>query len=500
VNLISFLDLVACLGFILSFIFAMRNRRTAGDIPFPPVLGIIILGFLSSLAGWLSWSGITEAFSRLQTYTSVLLPAAFFWLFVLVIFHQRRHAMASRNQVLAAIHAATEKETRPEDPFGQVRDLLGRVSTLLRFDAAAIFGSRGEDRLQLAVQWNLEPALALEVDTLDSSSSLTQVLESGEPLLVARTDNFPDPITRVMGRHGLVSLAIFPLSTRSRPQGILVLGSREAYHFSSEVVDLLKFVGRHLGEVLLASQLAVELREKQAELERALESRRVFLSIISRDLREPLNVIKGAMLVIHHHLDKTDDPEVVRSVEMASASSRRLERFVGDMLDLAHLGSGGARLDFVPMDPVAELKAVGEEYRQDAARKGVALRFALPSRLPPLEADKTRFHQVIRNVLANAVRFTPAGGEIVLSAETEGENILVRISDTGEGIPPGELPRIYDLFFRGGSAGGEQAGPGLGLSIVREVVRLHGGQISAQSAPGKGTVVGITLPRVHLPI
>ncbi len=496
-NLTAFLDLVGCLGFLLAFVLALRHRRSLGPVPIPFFFAIIVLGFFSTFSGWLIWSGITESLAGFQAYSYILLPVAFFGFFVMIVFHYRHHAQTSRNQVLAAIHAVTERETNPDDPYGQVRDLLGRVSTLLRFDIAAVFSMLREERLELAVHWNVDPDLALEVEAVDSSATLIHALRGEEPLLVARTANFPDPVIQVMDQHGFTSLAIFPLSTRSRPQGLLVLGSREGYHFSAEAVDLLKFLARHLGEVLLNIQLKGDARERQAELERAIQSRQVFLSIISHDLRDPLHLIKGAMLVIHQHLGKSSDQDVLRAVETASAAARRLEKFIGDMIDLANLGSGGIHLEFMPVDAAAEIRAVGEEFRQDADRKGVALRFTLPPRLPPMEVDKGRFHQMIRNVLANAIRFTPGGGEIVLAAETEGENMQVRIADTGEGIPPGELPLIYDLFFRGSGRG--QEGSGLGLSIVREVVRLHGGQISAQSTPGKGTVVTITLPRVHLP-
>jgi signal transduction histidine kinase len=499
-KIIAFLDFFSFLAFVLALAFVLRVRRPVPGIRVPVLLGLLAAGMLAALGGALSWSGATGALAPAQDYAYVLIPAAFWLFFAFLIARGRALAAVSRNQVLAAIHAATGRDTHPDDPFGGMGELVGRVAAMLDFDSAAIFQRQGEEGFRIAATWEVPPGLLGELAGQDyHATSLAHVLESGEPLLVARTANFPDPVTRIMDRNGVASIALFPLSARSRTLGVLCFGSRARHAFSTEVVDLLAFLSRHLGELLHNSQLQAEARERSEELSRAMDSRKLFLSMVSQDLREPLVVIKGAMLVIHQFLDKTSNSDVRRAVEMASTSSRRLEKFIGDMLDLSRLDAGGVSLEFVPVDPAAELKAMGEEYREEATRKGVSLSFDLPSRLPPMEVDKVRFHQMMRNLLSNAVRFTPAGGQVTVGAETEGENIVVRVSDTGVGIPPEEITRIFDMFYRGSAGDEKQVGTGLGLPLVREVVRLHGGHIAAESVPGQGTVFKITLPRVHLP-
>lgn len=499
-NLISFLDLSAFFAFLLAGLFALRNRGAGKGLPLVPVLLLVLLGLAASLAGALLWLGVSRVLSPVEELTSFLIPLAFFWFFISLIYQRRNSAQVSRNQVLAAIHAVTEKESHPEDPLGSVRDLMERVGTLLSLDFVALYQRHGEESLRLGVGWRLPPELGHSIDRLDPSiTTLSRLLQSGEPLVVGRASNFPDPLTQLLDQAGIVSVAVFPLTTRSRAQGLLLVGCREEHFFSSEVLDLLRFLSRHLGEVLLNDSLAGRDRERALELSRVTDSRKLFLSMVSHDLRAPLSVVKGAMLVIHQYLDKASNEEVRRAVEMASASSRKLEKLIGDILDLARLDSGGVRLEFVPVDPVGELKTMVEEAKAEAGRKGVAIEVDLPARLPPIEVDKARFHQMVRNLLANSVKFTPSGGKITLSADSAGDNINVRVTDTGVGIPEDEIPRIFEMFYRGTAARPEHSGAGLGLSIVREVVRLHGGEIGVESRPGKGSAFTISLPRVHLP-
>ncbi|MBI4769920.1 MAG: hypothetical protein HY784_05760 [Chloroflexi bacterium] len=171
-----------------------------------------------------------------------------------------------------------------------------------------------------------------------------------------------------------------------------------------------------------------------------------------------------------------------------------LQQLAQELLDLAQIESGRALVRLVPV-PVSELvSAPVERLRPQAERKGQQVEVDVSAELVAL-ADEEQVRRAIGNLLHNAIKFTPQGGRVRLRAQAAGDDVLVEVSDSGPGIPPEDLPRVFERFFRGdrARAGG---GTGLGLAIARHVVEAHGGRIWAESEgrPGKGAVFRFTLP------
>jgi signal transduction histidine kinase len=182
------------------------------------------------------------------------------------------------------------------------------------------------------------------------------------------------------------------------------------------------------------------------------------------------------------------------------AQSERLGRLVDQLLELSRLESGDVPLErrSVELAPlVAEVLSEIEVARPD---RGVRLADAVPEDLPPVFADRERVHQVLFNLLDNAVRFTPEGGRVTVSASRHNGSVDVAVADTGPGIAAEDLPRVFERFFRvDESRSRDDGGTGIGLAIARSVVEAHGGRIWAESEPGRGSTFTFELPAARSP-
>ncbi len=267
----------------------------------------------------------------------------------------------------------------------------------------------------------------------------------------------------------------------------------------------------------IATSIAGELRKRQREVARLKDrcfldmkeleeaNRRLveldrlrthFLAIASHDLKAPLAAVQSYLGVL---LGGFVGPLGERQREMLSRSSLRIKELlnlINDLLDATRIEAGQIvqEMELIELRPVVE--AALENIRSQAEEKGLSLKLDLPEGLPPVRAAARRLEQVLTNLLNNAVKFTPTGGEVRLELEDRGDHLRVAVRDTGVGIPPEELPRIFEEFYRG--KGAEGKGAGLGLAIAKKIVEAHGGRIWAESpdpATGRGSRFTFTLPK-----
>jgi signal transduction histidine kinase len=227
-----------------------------------------------------------------------------------------------------------------------------------------------------------------------------------------------------------------------------------------------------------AAQLEAAERARQ-EMERA---RRHLLAAVSHDLRTPLSAIRVMLEAIEDGV--ADDPETIERYHRAMQGEvARLSGLIDDLFELSQIEAGalGLRLERASIgDLVVETV---EAMRAEADRAGVRLLYDGAERLPPIAADMQKLHRVLANLLANAVRHTPAGGEVRLSATACDGAIEIAVADSGEGIAPDDLPHVFERFFRGDrSRSRASGGAGLGLAIARGLVQAHGGR-AAVSLP-----------------
>lgn len=238
-------------------------------------------------------------------------------------------------------------------------------------------------------------------------------------------------------------------------------------------------------------QLATAFNRMSAELQNLEQSRRDLVANVSHELKTPIAAIRAHL---ENLLDGVEQPDP-RTLQVMLSQTERLARLIEQLMELSRLESGELplRREEIPLAPlVTQVLSEIEVARSD---RGVAVESRLPSDLPPVDADRERVHQVLFNLVDNAVRFTPAGGAVTVSAQRHNGSVEVRVADTGAGISPEHLPRLFERFYRADPARSrEDGGTGIGLAIARSVVEAHGGHIRAESELGKGSVFTFDLP------
>jgi len=238
-------------------------------------------------------------------------------------------------------------------------------------------------------------------------------------------------------------------------------------------------------------QLAAAFNRMSRELENLETSRRDLVANVSHELKTPITAIRAHL---ENLLDGVEEPDV-ETLQVMLAQSERLGRLVEQLLDLSKLESGDVplRRESVALAPL--VSRVMSEIEVASSGRDVDVASDLPEDLPQIEADAERMHQVIFNLVDNAVRFTPEGGAVRIVAQQHNGSIEVRVADTGVGIPPEALPRLFERFYRVDPARARDGGgTGIGLAIARSVVEAHGGTIRAESLPGKGSTFTFDLP------
>ena len=237
-----------------------------------------------------------------------------------------------------------------------------------------------------------------------------------------------------------------------------------------------------------------ELRETAEEANRLKDE---FLAIMSHELRNPLNVILGYAELLLRMDEIKSAPHLNRMADAVKRNAVAQSKLIRDLLDLSRLRSGKLELNRETVAPVASIENAIETVRIDAADKGVEIKVEAPDDVLFVRADPVRLEQIIWNLLNNSVKFTPRGGVITVRLEEENDEVVLRVSDNGQGIDSSFLPHIFEIFRQAdpGTSRAQQ-GMGIGLAVVQQLVELHGGSVSAYSAGvGQGATFTIRLPR-----
>ncbi len=231
------------------------------------------------------------------------------------------------------------------------------------------------------------------------------------------------------------------------------------------------------------------------QVQASRRSQRDFVANVSHDLKTPLTAIQGFAQAL---LDGTaETPEARRqAAQVIYDEAGRMYRMVLDLLELARFDAGTAKLEISPLDLVALLEHLIQRFSPLAEEKNIRLRFIREDSLPPIPADGDRLTRVFTNLLENALRHTPQGGEVTLRMASRPRLVLVTVEDSGPGIPEEALPHIFERFYQADASrsGRQERGSGLGLSIAYEIVQAHGGGLSAANRPAGGAVFEVRLP------
>lgn len=247
-----------------------------------------------------------------------------------------------------------------------------------------------------------------------------------------------------------------------------------------------------IGRVAHTFNIAVDQVERTMHEQNRLEVlRRNLVANISHELRGPLTSMRGFTEIMLDGLLKEEEKE--KYLKIILDHTIHLGRLVDDLLDLSHLESGTFKLKYelVSLQEIAEFSM--HSMAPAGEKRGIAMHLKVDPLLPPVWADRIRLHEVLRNLLDNALQHTPAGGELCVNIYRSGGWAVLEVQDTGCGIPAEDLPHIWDRFYKVDKSRSRR-GTGLGLAITRQLVELHGGKIELESSPGSGSTFKVYIP------
>lgn len=220
--------------------------------------------------------------------------------------------------------------------------------------------------------------------------------------------------------------------------------------------------------------------------------RRTFAGDVAHEIRTPLAILQSQIEALQDGVTEVSPTEL----ESLHEETLRLRRLVGDLETLASADAAGFALAMEPVELEAVAREVTREFAGPFEAGGVTITSDLQHVI--VDGDPIRLRQIAANLLSNALKFTPEGGKVRLELEKEGDRAVLRVSDTGVGIPPDELPHVFDRFFRGRHV--RAGGSGIGLTVVRELVSAHGGEVDVSSEPGSGTTFTVRIPVASSPL
>lgn len=315
------------------------------------------------------------------------------------------------------------------------------------------------------------------------------------------------PLKDFMRIHDIF-LAV-PLSTKQHFMGLLLLGEKSSGDiFFDQDIKFLSILGPELSIALQNAQRFEEIQEfnvtLQEEVKRATKELQTaneklqkldqvkdeFISIASHDLRSPMATVKNYIWLARSELGKTPG-KVKEDLDIALESTEHGISLVADMLDVSRIEAGRIELNPEKLDVKHEAELIVEELQKQASDKQIILKASIPGKLF-VRADKERVHQVITNLTGNAIKFTPAGGKVAVTASKNGKTVEITIADNGIGIRKEDLGKLFTKF--GKLETGTNVGTGLGLYISKNIIELSGGKIWVKSAPNKGSEFTFSLP------
>lgn len=433
--------------------------------------------------------------------------------------YEQVRSLAKREALINTITSAIRSSLNPQDIFAAITKQLGQA---LHTDGCALSLWTEEDEYVQCVGLYDAGSAEVEVETIPERNNhkaeekknrqlprslvpirgnpvLLQLLMTQQPVVVDDLEKKPElnvfdwPL-----RSPARALLVVPLIADGKIIGSISLRTaNNPRKWTTSEIELAQAVA---AQAAIAVQQARLYQKTRQQAERLMELDRLkneFFQNISHEFRTPLTLMIGPMESAVEQ--KKDLP--YEQVEIALRNSRRLLRLVNQLLDLQRLDAGKMQPTFRPCNLQEFVKQTVETFRPYCEKKGISLTTQL-SDCPSIYLDLERFDKVLYNLLSNAMKFTPKGGNITVTLQKAGDHVLLQVRDTGIGIRADQIPHLFERFRQAeGSVNRSYEGSGLGLALVKELVTLHGGQISVESVYGKGATFTVWLPMgtAHLP-
>jgi GAF domain-containing protein len=314
---------------------------------------------------------------------------------------------------------------------------------------------------------------------------------------ITAPDAYHGRMRDVLLRMGHRALLAVPLISEDHIVGGLVVNRRQPGEFAPEVIELLRTFATQSALAIQNARLFREIEVKSRELAAASQHKSEFLANMSHELRTPLNAIIGFSEVLSEKMFGELNEKQEEYSKDIHASGNHLLSLINDILDLSKIEAGRMELELSDFHLPTALDSALTLIRERAGRRSIALHLSVDERLSQIQADERKVRQVVLNLLSNAIKFTPEGGRIEVLAAPKDGFVEVSVTDTGVGIAPEDQEAVFEEFRQVGTADKKVEGTGLGLTLCRKFVELHGGRISVKSQLGQGSTFTFTIPVHH---
>jgi signal transduction histidine kinase len=397
---------------------------------------------------------------------------------------RRSHVLDGANRCAQALGSSLELE----EAFGA---FIRELRSLVPFDRVAIMLlEEGHVRVMATAGLKHDEVLR-PGEALPPGALVDEVLGAGET--VYRNDMsdhlYPEEVT--LTGIGLNSRVAAPLLLGTRPIGMVSILRRQVDGFDEDELELAALLGRLLASSVQNIRAYESERATVAELRRLSALRADFVSLVSHELRSPMAAVIGAARTLEERWHELNADQRTAFLALIADETNRLATLIGDVLDTSRIEAGTFSYRFTEVD-IAELvraTVAGFALHQDE----VSVAAHADGDVPSVRGDRERLRQVLRNLLENAVKYSPAGEAVDVRSRAENGCVLVTVEDSGPGIPAEQQGLIFDRFGRA-NVGLGKPGTGLGLFIARSIAEAHGGTLSVASAPGRGATFTLVLP------
>jgi GAF domain-containing protein len=405
--------------------------------------------------------------------------------------------MKALGEVGQAVSSSLDLETVLETIVSRAVDLSGT-------DAGVIYEyDEGTQEFNLRASHRMEPEA---VDGLRAARIKLGEGVTGQAAMTRQPVQIPDTfelreraVSRVrplLNRLGYRSLLTVPILREQQIMGGLTVWRKQVGDFEPEVVNLLQTFATQSALAIQNARLFREIEDKSRQIEAANRHKSEFLANMSHELRTPLNAIIGFSEVLQEKLFGELNEKQAEYTSDILTSGQHLLSLINEILDLSNVEAGRMELELAPFDLPLAIDNARTFVRERATKHGITLDVDVDERLGEYVGDERKIKQILLNLLSNAVKFTPEGGRIEITARQVDGSVEISVSDTGIGIAPEDQPRIFEEFRQVGSDNAKKIeGTGLGLTLAKKFVELHGGRIWVTSEVGKGSRFTFTLPR-----
>jgi signal transduction histidine kinase len=376
----------------------------------------------------------------------------------------------------------------------RANDLIGADgSTIFEYDEAA-------EQFHLRATRNLEPRLvelARGTPLRRGDQGILGRLPSERQAVQVpdiTVGSYSSPISDALIEAGYRAVVAVPLIREDHLIGALTMNRKTPGEFPPEVIDLLRTFATQSALAIQNARLFREIEDKSRQLEAASQHKSEFLANMSHELRTPLNAIIGFSEVLSEKMFGELNEKQEEYLKDIYASGNHLLSLINDILDLSKIEAGRMELELSDFHLPTALDSALTLVRERAGRRSIAVHLSVDERLGHIQADERKVRQVVLNLLSNAIKFTPEGGRIEVAAVAKDGSVEVSVSDTGVGIAPEDQEAVFEEFRQVGTADKKVEGTGLGLTLCRKFVELHGGRIWVKSEIGVGSTFTFTIP------